>query len=128
MPGWLAVPRDWLASLGEIGRFCARTAGIVYSGRVFVFFGEALSTFEIAHRGYHGLAMPSWERKLRVFWGWWNNFWLGRDIVSLAAVQQPRAMTGAGPARMRGVCSVIVTARKGVGFPSHSAHVPRVAR
>src|SRR5688500_6921028 len=42
MPGWLAVPRDWLASLGEIGRFCARTAGIVYSGRVFVFFGEAL--------------------------------------------------------------------------------------
>ena len=44
-----------------------------------------------AHRGYHGLAMPSWERKFRVFWGWWNNFWLGRDIVSLAAVQQPRA-------------------------------------
>src|ERR687893_3294089 len=42
MPGWLAVPRDWLASLGEIARFCARTAGIVYSGRVFQFFGEAL--------------------------------------------------------------------------------------
>lgn len=45
-----------------------------------------------AHRGYHGLAMPTWERKFRVFWGWWNNFWLGRDIVSLAAVQEPRAM------------------------------------
>jgi len=44
-----------------------------------------------AHRGYHGLAMPSWERKFRVFWGWWNNFWLGRDIVSLSALQQPRA-------------------------------------
>lgn len=44
-----------------------------------------------AHRGYHGLAMPSWERKFRVFWGWWNNFWLGRDIVSLSAVQRPRA-------------------------------------
>ena len=44
-----------------------------------------------AHRGYHGLAMPSWERKFRVFWGWWNNFWLGRDIVSLAALQEPRA-------------------------------------
>src|ERR671915_1818978 len=42
MPGWLAVPRDWLASLGEIGRFCARTRGIGYSGRVFTFFGEAL--------------------------------------------------------------------------------------
>ncbi len=30
----------------------------------------------LAHRGYHGLAMPSWERKWRVLWGWWNNFWL----------------------------------------------------
>ena len=26
MPGWLAVPRDWLASLGEIARFCGRIA------------------------------------------------------------------------------------------------------
>src|SRR5919198_1337519 len=42
MPGWLAVPRDWLASLGEIARFCGRTMGLVYSGRVFQFFGEAL--------------------------------------------------------------------------------------
>jgi NADH dehydrogenase len=45
----------------------------------------------LMHRGYHGLAMPSWERKWRVIWGWWNNFWLGRDIVSLAAATQPRA-------------------------------------
>ncbi|TFC96590.1 NAD(P)/FAD-dependent oxidoreductase [Cryobacterium sinapicolor] len=44
-----------------------------------------------AHRGYHGLAMPSWERKLRVILGWMNNFFLGRDIVSLAAVENPRA-------------------------------------
>lgn len=43
------------------------------------------------HRGYHGLAIPMWERKFRVFWGWWNNFWLGRDIVSLEALKQPRA-------------------------------------
>jgi len=43
-----------------------------------------------AHRGYHGLAMPSWERKWRVVWGWWNNFWLGRDMVNLEAVQNPR--------------------------------------
>jgi phospholipid/cholesterol/gamma-HCH transport system permease protein len=42
MPGWLAVPRDWLASLGDIARFCARVMGLVYSGRVFQFFGEAL--------------------------------------------------------------------------------------
>src|SRR3954471_187704 len=39
---WLAVPRDWLASLGEIARFCGRVMGLVYSGRVFTFFGEAL--------------------------------------------------------------------------------------
>src|SRR5438034_10116839 len=42
MPGWLAVPRDWLASLGAIARFCSRTMGLVYSGRVFQFSGEAL--------------------------------------------------------------------------------------
>ncbi len=43
------------------------------------------------HRGYHGLAIPTWERKLRVFSGWWNNFWLGRDIVSLEARSDSRA-------------------------------------
>src|ERR671936_713732 len=42
MPGWLALPRDWLASLGEVSRFCGRTMGLVYSGRVLRFFGEAL--------------------------------------------------------------------------------------
>jgi len=46
----------------------------------------------VAHRGYHGLAMPSWERKWRVLWGWWNNLWLGRDIVGLEALQAPRAV------------------------------------
>ena len=44
----------------------------------------------VAHRGYHMLAIPSWERKLRVFGGWWNNFWLGRDLVNLETVQRPR--------------------------------------
>ncbi|WAC65326.1 FAD-dependent oxidoreductase [Agrococcus sp. SL85] len=44
----------------------------------------------LAHRGYHGLAMPMWERKLRVFGGWWNNFWLGRDIVELSEREVPR--------------------------------------
>src|SRR3989440_9028817 len=40
--GWLAVPRDWIASFGEIAKFCGRILGLVYSGRVFRFFGEAL--------------------------------------------------------------------------------------
>ncbi|MBG6212871.1 MAG: FAD-dependent oxidoreductase [Cryobacterium sp.] len=45
-----------------------------------------------AHRGYHGLAMPSWERKLRVIGGWINNVFLGRDVVSLSATANPRAV------------------------------------
>jgi phospholipid/cholesterol/gamma-HCH transport system permease protein len=40
--GWLEVPRDWIASCGEIAKFCGRILGLVYSGRVFRFFGEAL--------------------------------------------------------------------------------------
>ena len=42
MTGWLAVPREWLSSLGEIAAFCGKTMGLVYSGRVFYFFGETL--------------------------------------------------------------------------------------
>jgi phospholipid/cholesterol/gamma-HCH transport system permease protein len=42
MPGWLALPREWLGSLGEIARFGGKVMGLVYSGRVFRFFGEAL--------------------------------------------------------------------------------------
>jgi NADH dehydrogenase len=44
----------------------------------------------LAHRGYHGLAMPSFERKFRVVGGWWNNFWLGRDIGTISARERPR--------------------------------------
>jgi phospholipid/cholesterol/gamma-HCH transport system permease protein len=42
MNAWLAVPRNWLDSMGEIARFSARVAGLVYSGRVLRFFGESL--------------------------------------------------------------------------------------
>ena len=40
--GWLAIPRNWLSSMGEIFGFCMRVMGLVYSGRVFRFFGESL--------------------------------------------------------------------------------------
>ena len=43
------------------------------------------------HRGYHGLAMPTWERKIRVIGNWVFNFVLGRDIASLEARVTPRA-------------------------------------
>ena len=39
---WLAVPRDWLASFGEILRFCGRVMGEVFGLKVFRYFGEAL--------------------------------------------------------------------------------------
>jgi phospholipid/cholesterol/gamma-HCH transport system permease protein len=39
---WLGVPREWLASFGEIVKFCGRIVGQVYSLRVFRFFGETL--------------------------------------------------------------------------------------
>jgi NADH dehydrogenase len=44
-----------------------------------------------AHRGYHGLAMPTWERKTRVIANWILNVPLGRDIASLEAIETPRA-------------------------------------
>jgi phospholipid/cholesterol/gamma-HCH transport system permease protein len=40
--GWLALPREWLGSLGDIARFGGRTMGYVYSGRVMKYFGEGL--------------------------------------------------------------------------------------
>ncbi|NMO52997.1 FAD-dependent oxidoreductase [Actinoplanes sp. TBRC 11911] len=44
----------------------------------------------LMHRGYHVLAVPSWERKVRVLVIWLAAFVFGRDIVSLASVQTPR--------------------------------------
>jgi phospholipid/cholesterol/gamma-HCH transport system permease protein len=40
--GWLAVPRDWLASFGEITKFCGKIVAQVFTLRVLKFFGEAL--------------------------------------------------------------------------------------
>ena len=42
MNALLEVPRGWLDSFGEIGRFGLRVAGLVYSGRVLRFFGEVI--------------------------------------------------------------------------------------
>lgn len=43
------------------------------------------------HRGYHVLAVPSWERKVRVLLGWLGGFLGRRDLASLAASATPRA-------------------------------------
>jgi NADH dehydrogenase len=44
----------------------------------------------VMHRGYHGLAIPMWERKIRVFGGWFWNLVLGRDNVALSKREAPR--------------------------------------
>ena len=80
-------PKEYLhKNLGAVAGLGVGS-GVFQSGKIAI---KGLPAW-FAHRGYHGLAMPSWERKLRVVWGWVNNFFLGRDIVSLAAVQNPRA-------------------------------------
>src|SRR5829696_7662197 len=42
MTSWRAVPRDLLASFGEIVKFSGRVFGDVLNGRVLHFFGEAM--------------------------------------------------------------------------------------
>ena len=42
MSGLLAMPREWLASTGEIGRFFGLVVRDVWGGRVLRFFGETL--------------------------------------------------------------------------------------
>ncbi|MGW3962438.1 NAD(P)/FAD-dependent oxidoreductase [Amycolatopsis sp. NPDC005003] len=44
----------------------------------------------LMHRGYHVLAVPTWERKVRVLAVWLTQALFGRDILSLASVQHPR--------------------------------------
>ncbi len=40
--GWLALPREWISTFGEIVKFCSTIVGHVYGLKVFRFFGEAL--------------------------------------------------------------------------------------
>jgi NADH dehydrogenase len=44
----------------------------------------------IMHRGYHGLAIPTFERKARVFTNWLLHLFWGRDFSSLSRTQRPR--------------------------------------
>lgn len=53
----------------------------------------------LMHRGYHVLAIPTWERKARVLAVWLTAALFGRDVVSLTAVQRPREAFVAGVPR-----------------------------
>ncbi|MDO4502193.1 MAG: NAD(P)/FAD-dependent oxidoreductase [Coriobacteriia bacterium] len=44
----------------------------------------------LAHKGYHGFAMPSWERKFRVWGDWIGALILGRDTACTRRTERPR--------------------------------------
>lgn len=44
----------------------------------------------LMHRGYHGMAIPTYERKARVFSNWCSQTVWGRDFVSLSKVRDPK--------------------------------------
>ncbi|GAA1205634.1 NAD(P)/FAD-dependent oxidoreductase [Rhodoglobus aureus] len=60
--------------------------GVFQSGKIAV---KGLPAW-FMHRGYHGMAMPMFERKARVFTTWITNFFWGRDTVSIEARVEPR--------------------------------------
>jgi NADH dehydrogenase len=79
-------PKDYVhhslgvvATLG-LGRGIFQWRGIVITGFV----------AWVMHRGYHVLAIPTWERKVRVLAVWLTAAVFGRDVVSLASVAHPR--------------------------------------
>ncbi|WP_425956220.1 NAD(P)/FAD-dependent oxidoreductase [Xylanimonas sp. McL0601] len=43
-----------------------------------------------AHRSYHVMAMPTGNRKIRIIIGWMGQFAMGREIISLGSVHDPR--------------------------------------
>lgn len=69
-----------VATLG-LGRGIFQYRGIVIKGFI----------AWVMHRGYHVLAVPTWERKLRVLLVWIAAVIFGRDIVSLESLRNPRA-------------------------------------
>ncbi|QHF21296.1 FAD-dependent oxidoreductase [Rathayibacter sp. VKM Ac-2762] len=79
-------PRDYVhhslgvvATLG-LGKGVFQYRGLVITGVV----------AWMMHRGYHALAVPTWERTIRVLLVWAGAALTGRDIVSLASTTQPR--------------------------------------
>ncbi|QEE61944.1 NAD(P)/FAD-dependent oxidoreductase [Salinibacterium sp. dk2585] len=62
--------------------------GVFQSGGIAVKGGLAW----LMHRGYHGLAMPMWERKARVFGNWIISFLFRRDTVGIEMRNAPRAV------------------------------------
>lgn len=79
-------PRDYVhRSLGVVATLGLGTGIFQWRGLVITGF-----LAWVMHRGYHVLAIPTWERKIRVLLVWASAVVFGRDIVSLTSVQHPR--------------------------------------
>jgi NADH dehydrogenase len=88
--------------------------GVFQSGKIAI---KGLLAW-VMHRGYHGLAIPMWERKTRVFANWGLNLVLRRDIVSLEARQTPRASFEAFASRPRPQAQAQVPAKAPAKVPA----------
>jgi NADH dehydrogenase FAD-containing subunit len=66
--------------------------GVFQSGRIVI---TGLPAW-LMHRGYHVLAIPTWERKIRVLAVWLTAALFGRDIVSLETATLPRTTADLG--------------------------------
>jgi NADH dehydrogenase len=81
------IPADYfhknLGAVAGIGLYTGvfQSKGMAFKGLIAWFM----------HRGYHGLAMPTWERKIRVITNWVLAAGLGRDPVGMIARDEPRA-------------------------------------
>ena len=92
------APREYFhKSLGAV-------AGLGLYVGVFQWRSLAITGFVawVMHRGYHGLAIPTWERKFRVFGNWIMNFFLRRDLIGIPARDTPRAWFAEFAARPKG--------------------------
>jgi NADH:ubiquinone reductase (H+-translocating) len=81
------LPKQYLHhSLGVV-------ATLGFGRGIFQYRGIVIKGFPawMLHRGYHVLAIPTWERKMRVAAVWLSAVFGGRDTVSLASTQRPRA-------------------------------------
>jgi NADH dehydrogenase len=78
----------------------------------------------VMHRGYHGLAIPMWERKIRVFGNWAFNLVLGRDIVGISARETPRAYFEAFASRPRPAAPAEPEAAKTLPTPDKAPDAP----
>ena len=82
------APKDYFHKNAGVVAGLGLGNGVFQSGNIAI---KGLPAW-FMHRGYHGLAIPMWERKIRIFSIWILNFILGRDQVELGARATPRAV------------------------------------